>query len=234
MLQRVKIAANFNQGCTMDDMMLLKVIARKFSGRGVEVEDLIQEGWFGLIRAKEKYDPSRGVKFSTFANWWICQSMRRAIEAGSSSVRAPASYLEKKKKISRAVDELTAKGEAITVASIAARAGVSKKAVQRIQALNLSVSSMTACEGEKGLLDTLIDESSPSPEARTESAESNERVGNLLSSVDGRSREILNRRLGLFGESETLEEIAKDMGLTRERIRQIEKQALEKLARVSR
>lgn len=215
---------------------MVKALARKFSGRGVDVEDLIQEGCIGLLKAQEKFDESRGVKFSTFAAWWVRLAMQRAIEYQGGIVRMAVSRRELLNQIHMTEKMLTKGSEKPSAAEVAEYLGLTVEEIFKAKASAIAagpVSSLHAPVGEDGegkLMDILEDKGSPSPSFNLDMAGEAKDIATLFASLDARAREVLTRRIGLDGDPETLETVGNALGLTRERVRQIEKQSLEKLA----
>lgn len=225
-----------NNKIVSQNIGMVKALARKFSGRGVDAEDLVQEGCIGLLKAQEKFDESRGVKFSTFAAWWVRLAMQRAIEYQGGIVRMAVSRRELLNQINMTEKMLTKGSEKPSAAEVAEYLGLTVEEIFKAKASAIAagpVSSLHAPVGEDGegkLMDILEDKGSPSPSFNLDVAGESKDIAALFGSLDARAREVLTRRIGLDGDPETLETVGNALGLTRERVRQIEKQSLEKLA----
>jgi RNA polymerase primary sigma factor len=218
------------------NLRLVVKVAHDFRGMGLPLQDLISEGNVGLIRAAEKFDPAKGAKFSSYAVWWIKQSMRRALFEKSKMIRVPIASAGKIRKIRNARGEMVEElGREPTDAELARRLAFSEKVVQRLRSVDLRTVSLDdpILEGEKGELRNLIpDDRAEAPDSLIGDAEAIQRMNRLFETLDPRERRVLGLRFGLDGSApQTLEEVSRQIGRTRERIRQIQKRALLKLRR---
>jgi RNA polymerase primary sigma factor len=216
------------------NLRLTVSIARAYKGRGLDLHDLVAEGNLGLLRAVEGFDPSMNTRFSTYAGYWIKQSIKRAVINTGRTVRIPAYLYDLLTKWRRAgaklKDEL---GRLATHEEIATSLNLSPKKLAIIRkALRLCKSSPQDNPSGTGLSvhETLMDETSPTPEANLVRTDDLNEVIEHLETMDEREAEVLRLRFGLDGEeAKTLKAIGERLGLTRERVRQIEKEALSKM-----
>jgi RNA polymerase primary sigma factor len=210
-------------------------VAKRYLGSELSLLDLVQEGNIGLMKAVDRFQYRRGFKFSTYATWWIRQAIGRALADQSRMVRLPVHMVELLGRVMRARrDFLAERQREPTGRELAGRAGLREETVQLIERAAAHPLSLDAPIGEDSSLGQLVpDLMIPSPEEVTLRDDVIRRVQDALAGLPVREREILFRRFGLDGEGEeTLEEVGDRLGVTRERVRQIESRAMRRLGRL--
>ena len=221
------------------NLRLVVNIAKHYTDRGVALLDLVEEGNLGLIHAIGKFDPDRGFRFSTYATWWIRQSIERAIMCQSRTIRLPVHVIKELNTVLRAKRHLETHADAEpSLEDVAHLIDRPIGEVRRLLALNERASSLDAPLQVDPLLtvgESLAEDVSLAPEARLERSEIEARMQQWLDQLSARQRSIIERRYGLNGaEIQTLEQLAQDLSLTRERVRQIQLEALGSLRRILR
>lgn len=229
-----KIADRAKAELVEANLRLVVLFAKRHKGQGLQLLDLIQEGNIGLMRAADKFDHRRGVRFSTYAAWWVKQQLTRAVADQGKTIRIPVHLVESRRKVLRARKRFAQEhGREPDEAELAAATGLVGERVKVVNELlpePISLEAPLGFEGEATVGDFVSDMSTPAPDEQIAQTRMCEETRGLLSALSPREQEVLRMRFGLDGRAErTLQEIGEMMSLSRERVRQIEAEALRKL-----
>jgi RNA polymerase sigma factor (sigma-70 family) len=227
-------AENLRWRLAMSGRRIAHVEARKLAGPFMDEEDLVQEGYIGLLRAAKRFDPDRGIRFSTYARWWVRAQMTRAIDHTGRPVRLPGCAVEQTRNLRKAMKRFESGGIAYNVQDLAEEVGIDKERAELLLSQGNTISLEQPVDDgprPRPLERFLSDDDAPQPDGEAIQGQELARMHKAFAAVlSDRQRFVLTRRYGLDdGEFRTLSEVGKEMGLSRERVRQIEREALIRL-----